>query len=343
MDESYELERNVLLYVTNRLSRFKLISSVFFLLASLKVAIKIIDKTCLDKTNLEKTFREISILKRLHHTHITRLYEVIESRNMIYLVTEHAARGEIFDYLVTNGRMKEDEAARIFAQLVSAIEFCHCKGVVHRDLKLENVLLDTNMNVKLADFGFSNTFTPGTPLKTWCGSPPYAPPELFLGVEYDGPKADIWSLGVVLYALVCGALPFDGVTLHDLRSLVMNGKFRIPFFMSQECEHLIRHMLVVEPERRYSLTQIARHKWLEMHNVCINEDLCSMADHTNLDGTVMTHMLQLPGLSADLIAQSVHEERFDRIYAIYFLLVDKLLEKRNEQLRVMQHNMAYSR
>lgn len=308
------------------------------------MAIKIIDKTCLDKSNLEKTFREISILKKLHHQHITRLYEVIESRNMIYLVTEHAARGEIFDYLVSNGRMKEEEAARIFAQIVSAIDFCHCKGVVHRDLKLENVLLDSNMNVKLADFGFSNTFTPGTPLKTWCGSPPYAAPELFLGVEYDGPRADIWSLGVVLYALVCGALPFDGLTLHDLRSLVMGGKFRIPFFMSQECEHLIRHMLVVEPEKRYSLKQISRHKWLELHNACIGDDTFAVSDHVNLDITVMNHMLQLPALTAEIVRQSVHEERFDRIYAIYFLLMDKLLEKRREQQRLQQHaNMAYSR
>lgn len=136
----------------------------------------------------------------------------------------------------------------------------------------------------MADFGFSNRFKEGQPLSTFCGSldlflkyiqitnylilgsPPYAAPEVFQGLEYDGPKADIWSLGVVLYVLVCGALPFDGATLHDLRSMVISGKFRIPFFMSQECEHLIRHMLVVEPERRYSLKQIANHKWLAQSN-----------------------------------------------------------------------------
>lgn len=197
------------------------------------MAIKIIDKTCLDEENLAKTFREISILKLLRHSHITRLYEVMESRNMIYLVTEHAARGEIFDHLVANGRMREEEASRVFSQIISAISYCHQLGIVHRDLKAENVLLDDDMNIKLADFGFSNTFTEGTPLSTWCGSPPYAAPEVFQGLEYDGPKADIWSLGVVLYVLVCGALPFDGTTLHDLRKVVILGKFRIPFFMSQ--------------------------------------------------------------------------------------------------------------
>lgn len=157
----------------------------------------------------------------------------MESRNMIYLVTEHAARGEIFDHLVANGRMREEEASRVFSQIISAISYCHQLGVVHRDLKAENVLLDDDMNIKLADFGFSNTFIEGTPLSTWCGSPPYAAPEVFQGLAYDGPKADIWSLGVVLYVLVCGALPFDGATLHDLRKVVILGKFRIPFFMSQ--------------------------------------------------------------------------------------------------------------
>ena len=113
------------------------------------MAIKIIDKTCLDDDNLAKTFREISILKSLHHPHITRLYEVMESSRSIYLVTEYATNGEIFDHLVTNGRMKEEEASRIFSQLVSAVDFCHRKGVVHRDLKAENVLLDAEMNIKV--------------------------------------------------------------------------------------------------------------------------------------------------------------------------------------------------
>ncbi|XP_053684755.1 uncharacterized protein LOC128734531 [Sabethes cyaneus] len=336
----YELDKTI---GKGNFAVVKLASNV---ITNSKVAIKIIDKTCLDEENLAKTFREISILKVLHHPHITRLYEVMESRNKIYLVTEHAARGEIFDHLVANGRMKEEEAARIFSQIISAVDYCHCKGIVHRDLKAENVLLDNEMNVKLADFGFSNTFSEGTPLRTWCGSPPYAAPEVFQGVEYDGPKSDIWSLGVVLYVLVCGALPFDGATLHDLRSVVVAGKFRIPFFMSQECEHLIRHMLVVEPEKRYTLKQIGNHKWLEMYNTVpiLETGSYQQAESANLDTIVMTHMLQLPGLTADMIAQSVHENRFDHIYAIYYLLVDKLKQKRKEKSRLQHHaSLAYSR
>ncbi|XP_019895401.1 uncharacterized protein LOC101900590 isoform X3 [Musca domestica] len=315
-----------------------------------KVAIKIIDKTCLNEEYLAKTYREISILKTLRHQHITRLYEVMQSETMIYLVTEYAANGEIFDHLVDNGRMKEPEAARVFSQLVSAVHYCHRKGVVHRDLKAENVLLDKDMNIKLADFGFSNHYEDGSPLTTWCGSPPYAAPEVFQGLEYDGPKADIWSLGVVLYAMVCGALPFDGKTLLELKSRVVTGKFRIPYFMSQDCENLIRNMLVVEPEKRYTIKQVMKHRWVsewmnEVERDCsqtplLSSDVPSSGQTTsvpNLDTVVVSHMLQLSGLTADKIAQSVHENRFDNIYAIYYLLYDKLEQKRREHQKIQQH------
>lgn len=116
------------------------------------MAIKIIDKSCLNKDNLAKTYREIAILKKLRHPHITRLYEVMESEQMIYLVMEYAERGEIFDHLVANVRMKEEEAARVFTQILLAVNYCHRKGVVHRDLKAENVLLDQDMNVKVLSF-----------------------------------------------------------------------------------------------------------------------------------------------------------------------------------------------
>ncbi|XP_034139448.1 uncharacterized protein LOC117590502 isoform X3 [Drosophila guanche] len=356
----YELEKTI------GKGNFAVVKLATNIVTKTKVAIKIIDKTCLNEEYLSKTFREISILKSLRHPHITRLYEVMESQSMIYLVTEFAPNGEIFDHLVANGRMKEPEAARVFTQLISAVNYCHLRGVVHRDLKAENVLLDKDMNIKLADFGFSNHYEEGATLRTWCGSPPYAAPEVFQGLEYDGPKSDIWSLGVVLYALVCGALPFDGKTILELKSRVVLGKFRIPFFMSQECEHLIRNMLVVEPDRRYTIRQIIKHRWLsewqsELHeeegttlpfaggsmsNSASSSSLSSVVDSSppQLDSVVMTHMLQLPGLTADMIAQSVHEQRFDNIYAIYNLLLDRLQQKRRENQRLQHHaSLAYSR
>ncbi|XP_069964879.1 uncharacterized protein Sik3 isoform X3 [Bactrocera oleae] len=367
----YELEKTI------GKGNFAVVKLASNIVTKSKVAIKIIDKTCLNREYLTKTFREISILKSLRHPHITRLYEVMQSETMIYLVTEYASNGEIFDHLAENGPMKELEAARVFTQLVSAVQYCHSMGVVHRDLKAENVLLDNDMNIKLADFGFSNRYEEGSPLTTWCGSPPYAAPEVFQGLEYDGPKADIWSLGVVLYALVCGALPFNGDTLLELKGRVVTGKFRIPYFMSRDCEHLLRNMLVVEPDRRYTLKQIIKHRWLsdwaaELNDISDSIGGCSSGANAtaythqtesnslvrsdsnssfnphgpvavaNLDTEIMRNMLQLPGLTADMIAESVHNQRFDNIYAIYNLLADKLQQKRREHHR-MQHQAAYSR
>uniref|UniRef100_A0A4W2GJN4 non-specific serine/threonine protein kinase n=1 Tax=Bos indicus x Bos taurus TaxID=30522 RepID=A0A4W2GJN4_BOBOX len=228
-----------------------------------QVAIKIIDKARLDSSNLEKIYREVQIMKLLNHPHIIKLYQVMETKDMLYIVTEFAKNGEMFDYLTSNGHLSESEARKKFWQILSAVEYCHSHNIVHRDLKTENLLLDDNMDIKLADFGFGNFYNPGEPLSTWCGSPPYAAPEVFEGKEYEGPQLDIWSLGVVLYVLVCGSLPFDGPNLPALRQRVLEGRFRIPFFMSRDCETLIRRMLVVEPAKRITIAQIRQHRWMQ--------------------------------------------------------------------------------
>nr|XP_015192845.1 PREDICTED: serine/threonine-protein kinase SIK2 [Lepisosteus oculatus] len=229
-----------------------------------EVAIKIIDKSQLDSVNLEKIYREVQIMKILDHPHIIKLYQVMETKNMLYLVTEYAKNGEIFDYLASHGRLSEPEARRKFWQILSAVDYCHNRKIVHRDLKAENLLLDGHMNIKIADFGFGNFFQPGEPLATWCGSPPYAAPEVFEGQQYEGPQLDIWSMGVVLYVLVCGALPFDGPSLPVLRQRVLEGRFRIPYFMTEDCEHLIRRMLVLDPSKRLTVAQIKEHRWMTL-------------------------------------------------------------------------------
>ncbi|KAG9328411.1 hypothetical protein JZ751_014039, partial [Albula glossodonta] len=233
----YEIERTI------GKGNFAVVKLATHIITKAKVAIKMVDKTQLDDENLKKIFREVQIMKMLRHPHIIRLYQVMETERMIYLVTEYASGGEIFD------------------------------------------------------FGFSNLFSRGQLLKTWCGSPPYAAPELFEGKEYDGPKVDIWSLGVVLYVLVCGALPFDGSTLQNLRARVLSGKFRIPFFMSTaECEQ-------VKVEREVEL---------------INEQvLIAMADM---------------GLDRERTLQSLHTDAYDHYSAIYSLLCDRL--KRHKTLPI---------
>ncbi|XP_043936903.1 serine/threonine-protein kinase SIK3 [Protopterus annectens] len=329
----YDIERTI------GKGNFAVVKLATHVITKAKVAIKIIDKTQLDDENLKKIFREVQIMKMLRHPHIIRLYQVMETERMIYLVTEFASGGEIFDHLVAHGRMAEKEARKKFKQIVAAVHFCHCRNIVHRDLKAENLLLDANLSIKIADFGFSNLFTPGQLLKTWCGSPPYAAPELFEGKEYDGPKVDIWSLGVVLYVLVCGALPFDGSTLQNLRARVLSGKFRIPFFMSTECEHLIRHMLVLDPSKRLSMEQICKHKWMKLGDpdeefdrlIAESQNVKAERQVEPVNEEVLMAMTEI-GLDRERTLQSLRSDAYDHYSAIYCLLCDRL--KRHKNLRI---------
>jgi len=217
-------------------------------------------------------------MKQLNHAHIIRLYEVIETPKELYLVLEYAPGGELFDYLVGHGRMKEKDARALFRQIVAAIRYCHKNHVVHRDLKAENLLLDLDMNVKLADFGFGRQFEEDSLLATWCGTPRYAAPELFRGeqvsgrtlpqlpnpfaflslcfMQYSGPAVDVWSLGVTLYILVCGTLPFYGATLEETKDRVMTGHFEIKIAVPKDCAALIKKMLVVDPAQRITIEEI---------------------------------------------------------------------------------------
>lgn len=231
------------------------------------VAIKIVKTTVLSDDNLVKINREIDVLKKLgKHDHIVRLYQVIKTKRYFILVTEYCSSGELYDYLVEKSKLSEPKSCDYFLQILSAVEYLHDHNVVHRDIKAENLLLTNDFKtVKIADFGFANYFKHDRLLSTWCGSPPYAAPELFKGLQYVGPPVDIWSMGVILYILVCGSLPFDGHNLVYLKSRVLSGKFRIPFFMSTECESLIRGMLRLNPDKRLSIRQIRAHSWIVKH------------------------------------------------------------------------------
>ncbi|KAM7137861.1 serine/threonine-protein kinase SIK2 isoform 1-T1 [Macrochelys suwanniensis] len=298
-----------------------------------EVAIKIIDKSQLDAVNLEKIYREVQIMKMLDHPHIIKLYQVMETKSMLYLVTEYAKNGEIFDYLANHGRLSEPEARRKFWQILSAVEYCHSRKIVHRDLKAENLLLDNNMNIKIADFGFGNFYKSGEPLTTWCGSPPYAAPEVFEGQQYEGPQLDIWSMGVVLYVLVCGALPFDGPTLPILRQRVLEGRFRIPYFMSEECEHLIRRMLVLDPSKRLTIAQIKEHKWM-LIEVPVQRPILYPQGQENEPsiGEYNEQVLRLMhslGIDQQKTIESLQNKSYNHFAAIYYLLVERLKSHRS--------------
>uniref|UniRef100_A0A8C6SZ62 MAP/microtubule affinity-regulating kinase 3 n=1 Tax=Neogobius melanostomus TaxID=47308 RepID=A0A8C6SZ62_9GOBI len=289
------------------------------ILTGREVAIKIIDKTQLNPTSLQKLYREMRIMKTLNHPNIVQLFEVIETEKTLYLVMEYASGGEVFDYLVSHGRMKEKEARAKFRQIVSAVHYCHQKNIVHRDLKAENLLLDAKANIKIADFGFSNEFSAGSKLDTFCGSPPYAAPELFQGKKYDGPEVDVWSLGVILYTLVSGSLPFDGQNLKELRERVLRGKYRVPFYMSTDCEVILRRFLVLNPTKRCSLEQIMKDKWI---NVGYEGD--ELRPHTepaeNFSDTTRIDVMVGMGFSKDEIREALSGHKYNEVTATYLLL-----------------------
>ncbi|AWP09823.1 putative NUAK family SNF1-like kinase 1-like [Scophthalmus maximus] len=226
------------------------------------VAIKSISKERitddLDKIHIQ---REIEITSSLRHAHIVRVYEVFESRDKIVIVMEYASRGELYDYIQERRRLPETEARSIFRQIASAVHYCHKNGVVHRDLKLENILLDQDLNVKLADFGLSNHFQRGSLLQTYCGSPLYAAPEIVKGLPYQGPEVDCWALGVLLYALVYSSMPFDGASHTTLTEQISQGRYHRPNPPSDACA-LIDWLLTVRVDERATIEDVANHWWV---------------------------------------------------------------------------------
>ncbi|QDS72316.1 hypothetical protein FKW77_007552 [Venturia effusa] len=226
-----------------------------------KVALKIINRRKLVTRDMAgRIEREIQYLQLLRHPHIIKLYTVITTPNEIIMVLEYAG-GELFDYIVQHGRMSEVKARRFFQQIVCAVEYCHRHKIVHRDLKPENLLLDENLNVKIADFGLSNIMTDGNFLKTSCGSPNYAAPEVISGKLYAGPEVDVWSCGVILYVLLCGRLPFDDEYIPALFKKIAQGQFQTPNYLSPAAIRLIKKMLVVSPVTRITVAGIREDEW----------------------------------------------------------------------------------
>ncbi|KAK1902222.1 NUAK family SNF1-like kinase 2 [Dissostichus eleginoides] len=226
------------------------------------VAIKSIRKEKIkDEQDLVHIRREIEIMSSLCHPHIITIYEVFENKDKIVIVMEYASRGDLYDYICDKRSISERDARSFFRQIVSAVHYCHQNGIVHRDLKLENILLDGNGNVKIADFGLSNLYQRDEFLQTFCGSPLYASPEIVNGRPYRGPEVDTWSLGVLLYTMVHGTMPFDGNNHKALVQQISTGNYRKPTNPSDACG-LIRWMLMVNPERRATIEDIAGHWWL---------------------------------------------------------------------------------
>jgi len=193
------------------------------------------------------------------------LYTNHQSR---YLVLEYIKGGELFNYIVKRGRLPEHEAVEYFRQILSGLSYCHRFGICHRDLKPENLLLDKEHNaIKIADFGMAALQPAGSLLSTFCGSPHYASPEILNGQKYKGDKTDIWSLGIILFVLLCGRLPFDEEDVSSLRAKVINGRYIMPTNLSNEAKDLIFRMLQTDPEIRFDMDQIWDHALMHKYEV----------------------------------------------------------------------------
>jgi serine/threonine-protein kinase GIN4 len=211
--------------------------------------------------------REIIIMKLLNHPNVLRLYDVWETSKSLYLILEYVEGGELFDLLVERGPLGEAEAVRYFRQIIMGASYCHALGICHRDLKPENLLLDHDLNVKLADFGMAALENNDRLLETSCGSPHYAAPEIVSGKHYHGFESDVWSCGVILFALLTGRLPFDDENIRNLLLKVQSGAFEMPTELSTEAQDLISRMLTVNPEKRIKTHKILEHPLLMKHQI----------------------------------------------------------------------------
>ncbi len=230
-----------------------------------KVAVKILNRKKIYFMGMNlKVKREIELLKIFIHPHIIRLFEIIHTKSDIFMVTEYINGGELFDFIIENKKLSESESRRFFQQMISGIEYCHSKMIVHRDLKPENLLLDSHLNIKIADFGLSNIIKDGAFLKTSCGSPNYAAPEVISGKSYLGPEVDVWSSGIILYALLCGSLPFDDENIPNLFKKIKGGIYILPGYLTNLGRNLIAKMLVTNPIARITIKEIKKHPWFQI-------------------------------------------------------------------------------
>lgn len=288
------------------------------------VAIKILNRQKLKSANMDKKIRrEIKILKIFRHPNVCRLYEVITTASDIFLIMEHVDGGELYDYIVKQGKLREDAARYIFQQIVCALEYCHHFRVVHRDLKPENILLGANLQVKLIDFGLSNLMEDGDFLATSCGSPNYAAPEVISGKLYHGPEVDVWSCGVILYALLCGCLPFDEETIPLLFSKIKKGKYTVPSHVSQGAKALLEQVLAVDPLIRLTVPQIRDNLWFN-GNLPLHLVFNEAAFKSNWDRASAGIVEQVKNLmnAKDKDIRNQIEAGEGRLYVAYQILFD---------------------
>ncbi|KAK3176347.1 hypothetical protein OEA41_007670 [Lepraria neglecta] len=220
------------------------------------------DRERADHSKEIRTAREAAIVTLLNHPYVCAMRDVVRTNYHWYMLFEYVNGGQMLDYIISHGRLKEKQARKFGRQIASALDYCHRNSIVHRDLKIENILISKTGDIKIIDFGLSNLFAPKSHLMTFCGSLYFAAPELLQARQYTGPEVDIWSFGIVLYVLVCGKVPFDDQSMPQLHAKIKKGVVDYPTWLSPECKNLISRMLVTDPKQRASLGEILNHPWI---------------------------------------------------------------------------------
>uniref|UniRef100_A0A914ICF9 SNF-related serine/threonine-protein kinase n=1 Tax=Globodera rostochiensis TaxID=31243 RepID=A0A914ICF9_GLORO len=297
-----------------------------------KVAVKVIDKTRLDPVSQEHMMQEVRCMKLVQHPNIVRLYEVIDTQTKLFLILE-LGDYDMYEWVMRRpyekGCCGETEAQLYFSQIVKAINYCHKLHVVHRDLKPENVVFFERLGmVKLTDFGFSNLFIPGEQLQTSCGSLAYSAPEILLGDSYDAPAVDVWSLGVILYMLVCGRLPFQESNDSETLTRILDCKFSFPDHVSIDCRRLISSMLLRDPAHRATLEEIVQNTWVGAGDRGHAEALpLIIRDHLPVcaHATIVEQMVAGKIGGEEEILNAIEQNEYNHLTATYFLLAERVL------------------
>ena len=294
-----------------------------------KVAVKIMDKAQIfsEPLNLNRIRREIAILKIVRHKNIIKLYELMETPHKIYLVMEYCNGGELFDYIVSKQHLTERQACRFFQEIIDSLEYLHSLNIVHRDIKPENLLLDTtghHISLKLIDFGISNCYNPDKLLNTPCGTASYAPPEMHKGEEYYGLLSDVWSAGVVLYAMVFGYLPFCEEDEDTNINNIIEGNYEIPEEASPELADLLSHLLDINPLTRYDLEQIKQHRWFNLVKPYVSVPGVIEGYHRIPVDMKIIEECEQYGYERDKIIDSVEKCKYNRNSSVYYIILSKM-------------------
>ena len=304
-----------------------------------KVAVKILDKEkILQETDKSKLEREIKILKKMRHNNIVHLYDVKETRTCLYIIMEYINGKELFEYITEKGKLDEIESCKYYQQIISGIEYLGKIKVVHRDIKPENLLLDENDNIKIVDFGLSNEYPKNELLSTACGSPCYAAPEMINGDKYNGLKTDIWSSGIVLYAMLCGYLPFEEESNEELYKKIIEGKFDTPKFLSKDAKDFLHCILNTNPKKRFTIQQMHLHPWFNQVDSKINmtEGLLLNKIVVPIDENIISEMVNKYNFNGEEIRSGLLLNEHNNITTTYYLILNKKIRNGEKSISDMK-------